>query len=80
VLKKPAPQCMLSAFGTSSIEFELWFWIKDPAAGVANVKSDVLLALWDTLAAQGVNIPKPGPAHVIYEVARENEPQPPFPP
>lgn len=77
VLKKPAPQCMLTAFGATSIEYELWFWIKDPAAGVANVKSDVLLALWDTLANAGVTIPKPGPARVIYELAREDEPDPP---
>jgi small-conductance mechanosensitive channel len=76
VLKKPAPACMLSDFGTTSIEFELWFWIKDPAAGITNVKSDVLLALWDTLARKGVKIPKPGPARVIYELAREDEPEP----
>lgn len=88
VLKKPAPACMLTEFGATSIEFELWFWIKDPAAGVTNVKSDVLLALWDTLAKSGVNIPKPGPARVIYELANdkpkggaESEPQgkSPFP-
>lgn len=88
VLKKPAPACMLTEFGATSIEFELWFWIKDPAAGVTNVKSDVLLALWDTLAKNGVNIPKPGPARVIYEMANnkpkggaETEPQgkSPFP-
>jgi small-conductance mechanosensitive channel len=77
VLKKPAPQCMLTAFGASAIEFELWFWIRDPAAGVVNVKSDVLLALWDTLGNEGVNIPKPGPARVIYEMAHEDEPDPP---
>ena len=71
VLKKPAPACMLTEFGSTSIEFELWFWIKDPAAGVTNVKSDVLLALWDTLDKQGVNIPKPGPARVIYEMANK---------
>ncbi|MDP1909953.1 MAG: mechanosensitive ion channel, partial [Hyphomicrobium sp.] len=71
VLKKPAPACMLTEFGATSIEFELWFWIKDPAAGVTNVKSDVLLALWDTLAKNGVNIPKPGPARVIYELAND---------
>ena len=71
VLNKPAPQCMLTEFGSTSIEFELWFWIKDPAAGVTNVKSDVLLALWDTLAKQGVSIPKPGPARVIYELAKD---------
>ncbi len=74
VLKKPAPACMLAEFGTTSIEFELWFWIKDPAAGVVNVKSDVLLALWDTLDKQGVTIPKPGPARVIYELAPANKP------
>jgi small-conductance mechanosensitive channel len=71
VLKKPAPACMLTEFGATSIEFELWFWIKDPAAGVTNVKSEVLLALWDTLAERGVNIPKPGPARVIYELANK---------
>jgi small-conductance mechanosensitive channel len=71
VLKKPVPACMLCEFGATSIEFELWFWIKDPSLGVTNVKSDVLLALWDTLAKQGVNIPKPGPARVIYEIAGE---------
>lgn len=76
VAKKPMPSCMLSAFGASSLEFELWFWITDPAAGVANVKSDVLLALWDSLDKQGAKIAKPGPAHVIYELAREDEPQP----
>jgi small-conductance mechanosensitive channel len=75
VLKKPAPACMLCEFGATSIEFELWFWIRDPAAGVVNVKSDVLLALWDTLDKQGVNIPKPGPARVIYELAQSNKPK-----
>lgn len=73
VLKKPAPACMLTQFGAISIEFELWFWIKDPAAGIVNVKSDVLLALWDTLDKQGVNIPKPGPARVIYELAHDEK-------
>ncbi len=75
VAKKPTPSCMLSAFGSSALEFELWFWIRDPAAGVANVKSDVLLALWDTLDKQGASIAKPGPAHVIYEIAREDKPK-----
>lgn len=77
VAKKPAPSCMLSAFGASALEFELWFWITDPAVGVANVKSDVLLALWDALDQQGAKIAKPGPARVIYELAHEDEPQPP---
>jgi len=73
VLRKPEPACMLAAFGATSIEYELWFWIRDPAAGVANVKSEVLLALWDTLGKQGVVIPTPGPARVIYELAQEDK-------
>ena len=77
VLPKPTPQCMLTLFGSTSIEYEMWFWISDPAAGIVNVQSDVLLALWDTLAHQGVKIPQPGPARVIYELAREDEPDPP---
>jgi small-conductance mechanosensitive channel len=84
VVKKPTPQCLLSAFGATSIEYELWFWIRDPAAGITNVKSDVLLALWDQLSNAGVKIPKPGPSRVIYEMApppkptpvREDEPDP----
>ncbi len=77
VAKKPSPACMLSAFGASALEFELWFWITDPAAGVANVKSDVLLALWDALDKQGAHLAKPGPARVIYEMAPNGTPQPP---
>ncbi len=77
VVPKPTPQCMLTAFGPTSIQYEMWFWIRDPAGGIVNVQSDVLLALWDTLAKAGVTIPKPGPARVIYEIAREDEPDPP---
>lgn len=79
VIKKPAPLCMLSSFGSASIEYELWFWIADPAGGITNVKSDVLLALWDQLAGKGVKIPKPGPARVIYEMAPSTPPAPPSP-
>lgn len=59
VLKTPAPRCNLMEFGDSSINFDLRFWINDPANGTANVRSDVLLALWDMLAEKGVEIPFP---------------------
>jgi small-conductance mechanosensitive channel len=64
---------MLSAFGPGALEFELWFWIRDPAAGVNNVKSDVLLALWDALDKDGAKLAKPGPARVIYEMAGQQQ-------
>jgi small-conductance mechanosensitive channel len=69
VLSKPTPCCMVSAFGATALEFEMWFWIRDPAVGVQNVKSDVLLTLWDTLNEQPARLAKPGPARVIYEMA-----------
>jgi small-conductance mechanosensitive channel len=70
VLKHPAPICHLLAFGASSLEFRLSFWINDPGAGITAVRSNVLLALWDTLEREGIGIPKPGPSRVIYEHAK----------
>jgi small-conductance mechanosensitive channel len=70
VIKKPTPCCMVTAFGTGSVEYEMWFWIRDPATGITNVKSDVLLALWDALDQPDARMPKPGPARVIYEMAK----------
>jgi small-conductance mechanosensitive channel len=76
VIKKPTPCCMVAAFGSTAIEFEMWFWIRDAAAGITNVKSDVLLALWDSLDQQGARLARPGPARVIYEMASEPQPAP----
>ena len=70
VLKQPSPICHLLAFGASSLEYRLSFWIADPSAGITAVRSNVLLALWDTLEREGVGIPKPGPQRVIYERAK----------
>ena len=47
VLSEPAPNCVLVAFGDSTIDLELRFWINDPANGTANVRSAVMLNLWD---------------------------------
>ena len=70
VLKQPAPICHLLAFGSSAVEYRLAFWIADPHAGVTAVRSNVMLALWDTLEKEGVGLPKPGPQRVIYERAK----------
>ena len=59
VMSVPAPLCHLTAFGDLSIDFVLRFWITDPAGGVVNVKSDVLLALWDVLKENNIEIPYP---------------------
>jgi small-conductance mechanosensitive channel len=59
ILKTPEVVCHLTSFGDSSVNFLLRFWIADPEGGVVNVKSDVLLALWDALKENGIEIPYP---------------------
>jgi len=59
VLKQPAPLCHLVEFGDSSVNLELRFWINDPRNGVVNVKSEVLLKIWDRFKEEGIEIPFP---------------------
>jgi small-conductance mechanosensitive channel len=59
VVADPAPVCHLAEFADSSLNFLLRFWIRDPAGGVANVRGEVLLALWDAFKANGIAIPYP---------------------
>lgn len=59
VLTDKAPVCWMTAFGESSLDFKLRFWISDPQAGLTNVRGQVLLALWDTFDANNINIPFP---------------------
>ncbi len=59
VLTDPAPRCLLQGFGDSSVDLELRFWIEDPQNGVANIRSRVLLKIWDVLAENGIEIPFP---------------------
>ncbi|WP_321500224.1 mechanosensitive ion channel domain-containing protein [Breoghania sp.] len=69
----PAPVCHLTAFGESSVDFLLRFWIDDPGKGVVNVKGEVLMALWEALHEAGVGLPYrqhdihiKGPVEMIY--------------
>ena len=59
VLKTPSPRCNLMEFGDNSINFDLRFWINDPANGSANVRSDVLMAIWDLLEEMDIEVPFP---------------------
>jgi small-conductance mechanosensitive channel len=59
VLVQPSPVCHLKAFGDSSLNFILRFWIRDPVDGVTNVRGKVLLALWDNFKRAGIEIPYP---------------------
>jgi small-conductance mechanosensitive channel len=59
VVEAPAPVCNLIGFGDSSVDFDLRFWIRDPANGIANVRSEVLMGLWERLHEHGIEIPFP---------------------
>lgn len=59
VLKSPKPVCLLREFGDSSVNLQLRIWIDDPMSGVANIKSECLLGIWDRLHEHGIGIPFP---------------------
>ena len=59
VISHPEPLIILKGFGDSAIDLEIRFWIEDPRNGTGNVKSDVLLAVWDRFKAAGITIPYP---------------------
>ena len=77
------PVCWLTAFGESSLDFTLRFWIVDPREGLTNVRGQVLMALWDSFKAEGVEIPFPqrdvaikGPIEMaVRRHAGKDEPQ-----
>ena len=59
VLPEPEPKCLFIEFGDSALKLQLRFWIGDAQNGVQNVKSDVLLQIWDRFKEHGVRVPYP---------------------
>ncbi len=56
--KDKMPNCQLIEFGDAGMKFELTFWIADPS-WLGDVKSDVMLALWDAFKRDGIRVPYP---------------------
>ena len=59
VLKIPEPKCLVREFGDSSVNLLLRVWIEDPQNGIGSVKDAVLLAVWDSFHANGIEFPFP---------------------
>jgi small-conductance mechanosensitive channel len=57
VLATPEPVCRLKNFGLSTVEFELNIWIRDPHAGIGNIRSDILTRTWDLFRDNGIILP-----------------------
>ena len=71
ILADPKPVCQLMEFGDNSVNLEIRFWIRDPQEGIANVKSAVLLGVWDRFHEHEIQIPFPQRDLHIRTVAPE---------
>ena len=78
VLDSPEPKCLLIEFGDNSVNFQLRVWIADAQNGVQNVKSAVMLSLWDKFKEHDIEIPYPQRDVHLYPVS-ETEPDEPGP-
>lgn len=52
------PNCILTEFAEAGMKFSLTFWLPEPD-GMDNVKSDVMLSLWDAFKREGIRVPYP---------------------
>lgn len=59
VMTLPKSVCLMKGFGDSSVDLEIRVWIKDPMNGCSNVKSEILLGVWDRFHEHGIEIPYP---------------------
>ena len=57
-IKGRPPNCILTEFAEAGMRFSLTFCIADPD-GMDNVKSDVMLTLWDGFKREGIRVPYP---------------------
>jgi small-conductance mechanosensitive channel len=59
VLKTPEPKCLVMEYGDSAVNLELRVWINDPKNGINNLKDAILMAVWDSFHANGIEIAFP---------------------
>lgn len=59
VEKDPKPQILFSAFGDSTLEFEVRFWLDVAATNAAQVSSDLRLMIASSFAENGIEIAFP---------------------
>jgi small-conductance mechanosensitive channel len=59
VTRLKPPVCLVTEFAEHGMKFSLTFWIADPEAGMGNIRSDVMLTLWERFKAEGISMPLP---------------------
>src|SRR6195952_3391662 len=58
IKSKPA-NCLLVEFAEAGMKFSLTFWVADLDVGADNVRSEVMLKLWDAFKREGIRVPYP---------------------
>ena len=59
VMRDPAPGVNLTNFGTDGLEFTLNYWMVDPENGQQNLRSQINLAILQSLRKNAIEIPYP---------------------
>ena len=59
ILNRPPPSVNIMEFGDNSVNLEVRFWIRDPEGGIANIRSDVYMRIWELFEKHKINIPFP---------------------
>lgn len=54
VLADPGPTCLIKNFADNTVELEIGVSVADPQNGIADVRSSVLLGVWDRFHASGI--------------------------
>ena len=66
ILQSPEPpECELRGFGESGVDFAVEFWVNGIEDLTRKFRSDVLFVIWNTLKAEGIEIPYP---HRVVEL------------
>ena len=59
VLSDPEPYVLFTNFGSSSLDFTIYFWVDTRVAGAAVVGSDLRYSLFEVLGREKIGIPYP---------------------
>lgn len=71
----PEPACFLRAFGDSSVNFILHFWVDDVTLGRWPPQSEVMFTIWRKFKAHGIEIPFPQrDVHIRQDVTARQSP------
>ena len=62
-------------FADGSFDFVLRFWIRDPQGGIAGIKGEVLLAVWDAFKEHGILAPYPHRHLMVAEPIPGGDPE-----